>query len=388
MSSPAEHAILSPSSAARWLACTPSARLELDLPDKSSEAAEEGTLAHAIAEDYTNLIADNISFDNFISRLREHRKHRLYKKEMDEHCENFAKYVIELLNTAKKTTSDAFLETEQKVDLTEWVPGSFGTVDNTIIADEYMYITDFKYGKGIKVSAIENKQLMLYALGALHKYDFVYDISRVVMTIYQPRLDHIESFEMSVEELRAWGEKVKILAEFAFKGEGDLVPGEHCTFCKVLPTCRAQAQRALKAAKKEFALPPTLNDTEIAELLTELDPIMKWAKKVQQYAFDKAMEGYKWNGWKLVHGRSVRTYADENLIVAELKNLGFKDEDIYNTKLKGITDMTKAIGKKEMDRLENEDLIIKPLGKPTLVPESDKRPEIQTKESAIADFAN
>ncbi len=388
MSSPAEHAILSPSGAARWLACTPSARLEVELPNKSSEAADEGTLAHAIAEDFTLWKIGDITLDELHAKMQVHTKHKLYKKEMNMFCEDFAKYVIELLNTAKKNTPDAFLETEQRVNLTDWVPDGFGTVDNTIIADGRMYITDFKYGKGVKVSAINNKQLMLYALGALHKYNIVYDIDKVVMTIYQPRLDHIENFEMSADELDAWGESVKEQAKMAFAGKGELVPGEHCTFCKVLPTCRAHAEIASQAAKKEFALPPTLSDAEIAELLAKLDPIMKWAKKVQQYAFNKAMEGHKWDGWKLVYGRSVRTYADEELISKELKNLGFKDEDIYNTKLKGITDMTKIIGKKEMSALENKDLIIKPLGKPTLVPNSDKRPEIQTKDSAIADFAN
>ncbi len=388
MSSPASHALLSPSSAARWLACTPSARLEAELPDRSSEAADEGTLAHAIAEDFTLRQNGKITFEELLTRMQVHEKDPLYKKEMNLHCENFAKYVIELLNVAKKSTPDAFLETEQKVDLSEWIPDSFGTVDNTIIADGVMYITDFKYGKGIKVSAIENKQLMFYALGTLHKYNIVYDIHTVVMTIYQPRLDHIENFTMKVSELEKWGESVKKRAKMAFNGEGDLIPGDHCTFCKALPTCRAQAQRALQVAKTEFALPPALSDAEVAEILAQLDPIIKWAKKVQQYAFERALEGHKWEGWKLVNGRSVRTYADEKRIVNELKNLGFEDNDLYNTKLKGITEMTRVIGKNEMDRLENQNLVVKPLGKPTLVPESDKRPEIQNKESAIADFSN
>ncbi len=386
MSSPAEHAILSPSGASRWLACTPSARLEAELPEKTSEAADEGTLAHAIAEDFTLWQMKSITIDELHAKMQVHEKHELYKKEMNLYCENFAKYVMELLNTARKTTPDAFMETEQKVDLGSFVPKGFGTVDNTIIADGCMYITDFKYGKGVKVSAVDNKQLMLYALGALEKYELVYDIDSVVMTIYQPRLDHIESTEKSVDELRKWGISIRPLANKAFKGEGEQVTGEHCTFCKVLPTCRAQAEKAQIAAKKEFALPPALDDNEISALLSELDPIMRWAKKLQQYAFEKALDGHKWEGWKLVHGRSVRTYADENLLIETLKNKGFEDTDIFNTKLKGITDMTKSLGKKEIDLLESEDLIIKPLGKPTLVPESDKRPEIQTKESAIADF--
>lgn len=386
MATPDAHALLGPSSAARWLACTPSARLEAVLPDSTSQAAEEGTLAHAIGELYAMQHCDLISARQLGGRLKKFKEHKLFQPEMLRYCGEYAQFILEKYNDARATTPDALIMMERKVDLTAYVPESFGTVDNTIIADGLMEITDLKYGKGVEVSAIENKQLMLYALGSLEEYSLTYDIDRVRMTIYQPRIDNISSFEMTVEELQAWGESIKPKAQLAFKGEGELVTGDHCRFCKVKATCRARSEENMALAKKEFATPPTLTDEEIEEILPQLKELAAWAKDIQDYAFGKALEGHKWEGFKLVAGRSIRAYADEFRVVQELTGMGFTEEDLFTQKLKGLTDMQKQVGKTVMSDLEIQGLIVKPEGKPTLVPESDKRPEIQSENSAVVEF--
>lgn len=387
MATPAQHALLGPSGASRWLACTPSARLEADLPDTTSAAAAEGTLAHEIGELMTAQKVGDITKRTCTLRLNKLKKHDLFQNEMLEYCENYSAFIMERFNEARVNTPDAILELEQVVDLSAYVPESFGTVDNTIIADGLMSITDLKYGKGVQVSAEDNAQLKLYALGCLEKYDLAYEIDNVRMTIYQPRLDNISSVTMSVEELREWGETIRPKAKMAFAGEGELVTGDHCRFCKVGATCRKRAEESMELARADFAIPPQLTDEEIEALLPELDKMMKWAKDLQKYAFDKALDGHSWEGFKLVAGRSTRCYADEAKILAALKELGYTENDLQNYKLKGLTDMGKLVGKQVMSDLEIQGLIIKPEGKPTLVPASDKRPEIQSKTSAAEDFA-
>lgn len=387
MSTPETHALLSPSSAARWLACTPSARLEAEKPDTQSSAAEEGTLAHAIGELYAEYYAGLKSKEEFSLLLAGYQSHKLYQAEMLTYCEEYAVYLMERFNEARKNTKDAIIEMERKVDLTAYAPESYGTVDNTIIADGCLEITDLKYGKGVEVSAIENEQLMLYALGSLEKYDLVYDIDRVRMNIYQPRINNFSSYELTVEALRAWGETIKPQAKAAFEGRGPQVPGAHCQFCKVTATCRALAEENLQLAKEEFALSAELSDKEIEEILPKLGNLQKWAKAVQDYAFRRALEeGHKWEGWKLVAGRSTRSFADEKKVVSALRKEGFKPSEMYEKKLKGITAMEKTVGKQVMSDLELQKLIVKPEGKPTLVPERDKRPEIQSHQAAVDDF--
>ena len=388
MGTPQKHALLGPSGAKRWLNCTPSARLEEPLPDTSSEAAREGTLAHELGELFAKLLSNRIAKSTFNKKLRVYKKHELFKNEMLEHCEGYANFIMETFMETKKRTPDALLELEQQVDLTDYVPGSFGTVDNTIIADVTLRVTDFKYGKGIRVDAEENEQLMLYALGALAKYDLLYDIETVIMTIYQPRLDNISSCEMSVDELFGWGEMIKPVAQKAFDGEGELVTGDHCVFCKIKNTCRARAEENMDLAKKEFAKPPHLTDIEIEEILPQLSKLTVWAKDIEKYAFQQALEGHKWSGFKLVTGRSNRCVGDEESLIQELKLLKVPQDKMYTKKLVGITEIGKLVGKTMMSDFELTGIIIKPEGKPTLVPESDKRPEIHSKNSAAEDFAD
>ena len=311
-----------------------------------------------------------------------------YDGEMEEATELYADIIAEKLNEARERSKDALAFAEQEVDLSRVVPGGFGTVDTTIIADGLMEIVDFKYGKGVKVDAEGNPQLRLYGLGMYLDQSIFYKIERVCMTIVQPRLGNISSEEMSVPDLMEWGAKVVApKAELAAKGEGEFVPGEaQCRFCKAKTLCRARAEENLKAAREDFAMPPELSAEEVAELLPKLDELQAWAKGLQDWAQDQAVNhGVAFSGYKVVEGRSVRKYTDEAAIAEKLESEGYKHSDIFEEKLLRITQMEKFLGKKKTAELIG-DFIEKPAGKPTLVPESDKRPAINSAENAAKDF--
>lgn len=384
----AGHALLSPSSASRWLACTPSAVLESQFPDTAGAAAAEGTLAHSLGELLIKKRLNLIPAKKYRVDLSEIQINGMHDAAMSEHADAYATYVLEQFAEAQTRTKDAMLFLEQKLDLTEYVPDGFGTGDCVIIADGVLTIIDLKYGKGVPVSAVENKQMMLYGLGALNQFGHLYNIDTVRLTIYQPRLDNISTWEISAAELLQWGEAVlKPRAAQAFKGEGEFVPGDHCRFCKVKAQCRALADHNLSIAKYEFKMPALLELEEIADILGRVDGLIKWASSVETFALSEALAGKKFPGYKLVEGRSNRTYSDEAAIVDKLRESGYTDQQIYApAKILGITAMETVVGKKEFNSLLS-DLIIKPAGKPTLVPESDKRPELKSLDGAKADFA-
>lgn len=383
------HAILSPSGASRWLACTPSARLEEQYPDTTSEAAEEGTLAHELGETILLHHVGEINKRTFTRRVNKIKKNPLYNAEMQNHAENYASYVIERFEEAKKRSSDAVLQIEAKLNLTDYIPEGFGTGDGVIIADGILDIIDLKYGKGVLVSCENNKQMMIYALGALFEFGFMYDIDLVRMNIYQPRLDNISSFEMPVNELLEWATtELKPKANLAFEGKGEFVAGPHCQFCKARVQCRALAESNLELAKYEFASSDLLSDSEIAEILSKADQFKKWISSIERFALSEAVDnGKKWDGFKLVEGRSNRTYVDQDAVAKRLVEQGIPEELIYSKSLLGITAMEKVITKKEFTNLLS-DLVVKPQGKPTLAPLSDKRPEWNSVESAITDFSD
>lgn len=382
------HALLSPSGASRWLACTPSARLEATFPDKGSEAADEGTLAHALAE---LVILGKLKYATKATLKKDSDKikeHRLYDGAMLEHVEQYAVFVMERFADAGQRSNDPQIFLEQRLDLTDYAPESFGTGDVIIIAEGVLDLIDLKYGKGVPVSAVENKQMLLYALGALKEFDWMYDIETVRMTIYQPRLDNFSTWDISVPDLKAWAEnflKPKALA--AFNGDGEYVPGDHCRFCKAKAVCKANADKNLEIVQYEFRQGGLLRDDEVADILNQADTIKQWLSAVEEMALAASVnEGKKWPGWKLVEGRSNRQYSDQQAISDRLIEEGFTEEMIFKPKaLIGITEMEKAIGKKIFAE-HLGDLVIKPPGKPTLVPESDKRPEYNSQESAVADF--
>lgn len=388
MATEKKHAVLSPSSASRWLACTPSARFEAQFPDRAGEAAAEGTLAHHVGELLIKKQLGLISEAEYGSEMKNVSANKLYNSEMRGHAEDYADFVTERFNEAKARTSDAVLYLEQRLNLTDYVPEGFGTGDAVIIADHTMDIIDLKYGKGVPVSSEKNRQMMLYALGALREFDYMYDISNVRMTIYQPRIDNISDWQIPVKELKDWAQtELQPKAKLAFEGEGDYVPGPHCQFCKAKASCKALADQQLEIAKYEFKETGKLTDEEVADILNRADQFTKWLKAVEDDALFQAVNnGKKWPGFKLVEGRSVRTYTDTEKVVKALVEAGFDKATIYKPQeILGITAMEKTIGKKRFSELIDP-LCMKPPGKATLVPESDKRPELNSLEKARADF--
>lgn len=381
---PSEHAKLSASGSSRWINCPPSVRLEEQFEDKTSIYAEEGTLAHELAELKLRLELKEITKRTYTLKFNKATKDNpLYSKNMDDYVDVYKEICIEKYLNSKETTTDSIAAVEQRLDFSNYVPAGFGTGDFIVIADGTLEICDLKYGKGVPVSAENNSQMRLYALGAINKFSFLYDIAKVRMTIIQPRLSNISSDEISVNDLLKWAEEVvKPSAELAIKGEGEFKTGAHCKFCKARSVCRARADENLELAKFEFKKSDTLSNDEISEILEKVDSLVKWASDVKDYALDKALEGQEFKGYKLVEGRSQRKWKDEKAVAQILIDRGFLDNIIWTKKLTTISNIERAIGKKETERLF-KDLIDKPLGKPTLVPLSDKR---EVYNAAKADF--
>lgn len=358
------HAILSASGSHRWLNCTPSARLELEFENTTSEAAREGTAAHALCEH---------KLKKFLKKRSKRPVSDYNSDEMEECTDAYAEFVMEQYEEAKKFCKDPVILIEQKLDFSCYVPEGFGTGDCIIISDDRLHIIDFKYGQGILVEAEHNPQMMLYALGALEIYDALYDIKEVSMTIFQPRRENVSTWTIPIEELKAWAEEeLKPKAQMAYDGDGEYLPGEWCTFCKAAVKCRARAEEKMKLARMEFKMPPLLTDAEIEEVLTVLPDLTKWASEITAYATEAAIHhGKEWNGFKVVEGRSNRKYRDEQLVAEVAKEHGYTD--IYRQSLISMTEMQKLMGKSAFEEILG-DLIYKPPGKPTLVPNTDKRP--------------
>lgn len=365
---PNKHALLSASSAYRWMACPPSAKLASSYKDESSTYAAEGTDAHSLCE-YKLKTALGRKADDPTEDLT------YFNEEMDASSDAYAGYALEQLEAAKKGTADPVVLIEQQVDFSRWVPQGFGTVDCVIVANKVLTVIDFKYGQGVLVEAANNPQMMCYALGALTMMDALYDIEEIIMTIFQPRRDNISSFRLSVKTLYDWAEKeLKPKAHLAFEGKGDYAAGDWCRFCKAKVDCRARAEANLALAKFDFEMPPTLSDADIEAILPMLDDLTSWAADLKDYALSRALSGKVWHGFKLVEGRSNRRYLNEEAVAQTVIDAGF---DPYEKKLLGIIAMQKLLSKKRFEELLGS-LIEKPQGKPSLVPESDKRPAIQT----------
>lgn len=365
---PGKHALLSASSAHRWLLCPPSAKECAKLPDVSSEYARQGTDAHTLCE---------YKVKKALGRKMKDPTEDLtfYNEEMEEYASEYAQFIMESLSAAKEHCKDPLVLVEQRLDFSRWVPGGFGTGDCVIVADDTLMVIDFKYGLGVLVEAEKNSQMMCYALGALSLFDGIYDIKEVNMTIFQPRRENVSTASMTKEELLHWAETVlKPTAELAAQGKGEYKAGDHCRLCKLKATCRKRAEYNLELAKYDFAVPSTLEDEEIEIVLSKADELVNWAGEVKEYALQQALSGKSWKGWKLVEGRSNRRYVSEEAVAAKVEEAGF---DPYEKKLLGITAMTKQLGKKKFDELL-KGLIEKPQGKPVLVPESDKRPALHT----------
>lgn len=363
-----KHAKLSASSSHIWTNCPPSVRLSEGIEDSASPYAQQGTDAHALCE-YKVLSALGYNVQSPVEKLE------FYDSEMDYCSDEYRNFVMEQSEKSKEYCADPKILVEQRLDFHKWVPEGFGTGDCIIVADTELQIIDFKYGLGVLVDATENPQMMCYALGALDIFDALYDIQTIKMTIFQPRRNNVSSYSISKDALLEWAENfLKPTAALAFNGEGEFKAGEHCTFCRAKATCRKRAEHNLELAKYDFAMPDTLETTEIAAILPTIDDLISWGNDIKEYALQQALSGTEFEGFKIVEGRSTRKYTDEDAVASAVQNAGY---DPYDKKLKGLTTMTSMLGKSKFEDILGG-LIEKPVGKPTLVPNTDKRPAINT----------
>lgn len=383
------HAILSPSSAHRWLTCTPSALLETEFPDTASSAAAEGTLAHEICEikarqkffHKTDIgyMAKNVA----TRKLNELRKNELFQDEMEGYTDD---YVEHLDNAAVSLfETQPYIELETKLDLTDWIPDGWGTADCIMISGDTLMVADFKYGKGVRVFAEDNPQMMIYALGAWKKFSLIYNIEKVVMMIIQPRLSDIaDTYCISVDYLKGFGEVVTAKAELAIKGEGEYVPGEEqCRFCRARETCRARADYNISVAFGHTGqMPPLITDAEVGEYLRRGADVAKWLKDLQDYALRSCLDGKEIPGFKAVEGRGSRDWTDQDEAFKALQGSGVPEAMLYERKPLTLAAIEKVVGKKAFAETVGQ-YVVKNPGKPTLVPETDKRPAITSVDTAF-----
>lgn len=370
---PEVHALLSASGSKRWINCPASLRLEQKLPDKlASVYAEEGTRAHAVAEDKLRC---------YLDRSRE-RTAEPDDQEMDDYTDDYVGYVIEQLNEELSKTPDAKLMVETRLDFSKWVPEGFGTGDAVIVSDDTLHVIDLKYGKGVEVSAIDNPQALLYAAGAYSSFGSLYSFDRVKVHIYQPRIGNISTDEYTIDELIHKMEYVSQQAHKAYNGEKEFKCGDWCRWCKLNPNCKKKAEW-VKEQKTELSS-AQMTDQEIEEILPKLDEIIAWAKDIKSFALDQCLKGKRYKGWKVVEGISKRKIVNPEGLLESLESEGFdRSELLKEPELKGITQLEEIIGKSWFNELA-KDFIEKPKGGPKLAPSSDKRPDYET---ATSDFA-
>lgn len=366
------HALLSPSSATRWMACTPSAVLAQNFENTSSSYAEEGSLAHLLCEILLREMNGHITKDQFDFAFTEIQKSKYYDSVMLDHCNEYAMFVNE------QCVGQFEIFIEQKLDMTRWIPSAFGTADCIVILpnERKIIFTDLKYGKGIKVDAKQNSQLKIYALGVLQTLEFIYGANQfdiVETTIYQPRIDNISSYSYTVAELLEWAEvELKPKAELAFEGKGEFKAGNHCGFCLAKAQCKALADHNLRLAELDFQNPDLLTDEEILKVYNQKSLFEDWLSAVSGYVLAQALNGKQWEGYKVVQGKSNRAYSDQTKVAEALKAKEFTD--IYKPlSLLPLGEMEKKIGKSPFAEIVAP-LLVKPPGKPTLATLDDKRP--------------
>ena len=361
----AKHAYLAASASDRWLHCPPSAKLCAEAEDVGSPYAQQGTDAHSLCEHLLLMALGRESKDPTEDLT-------WYDQEMQDAAEGYRDFVMEQVEDAKQFCPDPMVCVEQTLDFSKWVPHGFGTGDCVIVADDLLHIVDFKYGVGVLVDAADNPQLKCYALGALDTFSDLYDIRRVKLSIYQPRRDNADTWEIGVDDLMVWAEDTLApIAKLAYDGEGEFAAGDHCMFCKVKATCRKRAEYAMELAAYDFTDAPTLDETEIAAILPQIDALVSWASDIKDYALAQALSGTAYPGFKIVEGRSNRRYTNPEVVASIVEKAGY---DPYEKKLLGITAMQRQLGKKQFDSLLGG-YLEKPQGKPVLAPVTDTRPE-------------
>lgn len=382
MSDEKKHALLSASSSHRWLKCTPSARLEEQFEEETSDYAKEGTLAHEIAEfKVNNFIFETLSKRSYNAKLKKFEKEELYNPEMLTHTETYLEYIKGLM---LESPIKPFSAIEQTVDYSTYAPEGFGTADFLMIRENTLTIVDFKYGKGVEVSAVENPQMKLYALGAYEQFKLFYDIKTVKMAIVQPRIDNISEYELPIMDLLNWGNTVvKPQAEKAFKGEGEFEEGEHCKFCRAKGKCRYRNETNLQ--KYEDARnTQIISNTELGQVLSKIEGLDTWLKDLKATALKEILQGHKVEGWKAVEGKSNRKIVDIDKAFEIIEAGGIERALLYETSPISLTELEKVVGKKKLGELIG-DYIEKPKGAPTLAKESDKRKNYK-ESSALEDF--
>ena len=378
------HALLSASGAHRWMSCTPSAVLESEFPDTTSEAAKEGTLAHEMAEAKLQHLfnTQNYRKATLTRTLNKIKKNELYQPEMDGYTDDYVAYIRKAAMEFEKTP---YIAIEKRLDLTAYIPDGFGTADCVMIGERTLHIIDLKYGKGVPVSAEDNPQLLIYALGALEAYKMLFAIDTVKISIVQPRIDNTNSSAYSVTLLRDWGEDVKELANIAIKGEGDYVPGDWCRFCRARQQCRARADKNIELAFDVGKKPPLITNDEVGEYLRKGEDVAKWLTELQDYALAECLAGREVDGYKAVEGRGSRAWLDMDAAFEAIIEEGTDEAMLYERKPLTLAQVEKLMGKAHFADVAGE-YVVKSPGKPTLVPSTDKRQAITNKISANEAF--
>lgn len=381
---PEKHALLSASSSHRWLNCTRCARLEETLPESTSSYAEEGRLAHAIAElKVRKAFVEPMGPRKFNAAMKKLTEDPLYSPEMQSHADTYLEHITEL---AMRYPVKPYVAIEQRVSFERFVPEAFGTADCVLIGGRTLHITDYKYGQGVPVSAQDNPQLKLYALGALEAYDFLYDIDTICISVVQPRLDSISEWSCTREELLDWGVfTVKPAAKLAFAGEGEFAAGDWCRFCRARALCKARAAANLALEDYCQRSPDLMTNAEVGSALRQAQDLVRWAKDVEEWALAGVLRGGEVPGWKAVEGRSNRAFTDIDKAFEICRQQGIEDALLYERKPVSLTGVEGLLGKKEFNNLLS-DYVIKPPGKPTLAPEGDRRQPYRAADAA-ADFA-
>ena len=365
------HARLNASSSHRWMMCPPSVKLSEQFADKPSPYAEEGTFLHELCELKLHRYLGDMVPELIEEQYAEHRDNDFYSDEAESVTDEYVAFCIETIEAVRLSCPDPLIMVEHRLDYSEYVPEGFGTGDLVIVADGVIEVIDFKGGRGVRVDANRNSQLMLYGLGALLEFDPLYDIHTVRMTIVQPRLSNTSTYEITAQELIRWAEtEVRPKAMLAYEGAGEFCAGEWCRFCKARYTCRKRSEYHMRLAENDFRQPDLLSDEEIADILPVADSLNSWVQDLLAYATQAAVNGKSWPGYKLVAGRTVRKYTSEAEVIKAATEAGYTD--IYKTTLLGVGDLEKRMGRKRFGEVLGK-FIIKPAGAPTLVPETDAR---------------
>lgn len=383
---PTQHALLSASSAHRWLHCTGSPLLEKEFPDTTSVYAKEGTLAHELCELKLKKYTTVMPKGTYTRAHNKIMKSELWQNEMESTSETYLEYVKEIMLSCEIAPAVLI---EKRVDFSRYVPEGFGTADCLILAGDTLHVVDYKHGKGVVVDADHNPQMMLYALGAMSELSLLYRFKSVHMVIVQPRVNNISEFTMTADELIEWGESVvKPKAEAAMSGKGEFEAGDWCRFCRAKRQCktRYESNDSLYPELSAQHDPRLITLDELGEYLKRGKDMAAWLEDMKEYALSESLAGADVPGWKAVEGRGSRAFTDTDEAVDTLIKNGIDESVLYERRVLTLAQMEKAVGKKAFGDLVG-DLVVKNPGKPTLVEESDKRPRI-TNQPTAADVFN